>query len=210
MKRFLFAASALGAALLLALSAPLGTAEEDAAKKDEATYVGSDACKKCHFKQHRYWKKTKLKTSMDRLKATPETEKELFDAKKKAGLDPAKDYTTDAKCLACHTTGYGKKGGYPKDAAKDDAAKALAASMGEVGCEACHGAGSKYSKHKTDTLAKDKEAKFTFDGLAKYGLTQPDKDNCATCHNDKNPTDAGDFKYDDKKGEVHSKKKKKK
>ena len=60
------------------------------------------------------WKKTKLFKSLETLKPTAEADKALFDAKKAAGLDPAKDYSTDAACLKCHVTGYGKDGGYPE------------------------------------------------------------------------------------------------
>ena len=202
MKRVLIAAATLGMVFVLALSAPSGTAQEG-----EAKYLGPDACKKCHFKQARYWKKTKLKTALDVLKPTTEdADKELFARKKGASLDPAKDYSTDAKCLACHTTGYGKPGGYPTDPAAN---AELAEAMAGVSCEACHGPGSKYVEHKTKALEADKAAKFTFDDLAPMGLVKPDATNCKTCHNDQNPTNATDaFKYDEAKAGVHSKKKK--
>ena len=206
MKRVLSFAAAAAVALIVgfSLAVPRGSAEE------EATYVGPDACKKCHFKQHRYWKKTGLnKKSFDVLKpTTEEADKDLFAKKKKAELDPAKDYSTDATCLACHTTGYGKKGGYPENPDADDASKALAKDMASVSCEACHGAGSKYVQHKTDTMKANKDAKFTFEGLSEKGLVKPDEASCKTCHNEKNPNNAQDtFKFEDAKGAVHSKKK---
>jgi len=65
-----------------------------------------------------------------RVEADGEEDAVRFDAKQRAGLDPARDYTTDAKCLECHTTGYGGVDGYP---ASPDV-------MGCVSCESCHAA----------------------------------------------------------------------
>ena len=198
-----FAAMFVAAVVSVPVTAPTGSADE------EATYVGDEKCKKCHFKEHRYWKKTGLYKSLESLKpTTAEDDKELFDRKKAAELDPAKDYSTDATCLACHTTGYGKKGGYPKDVAAN---KDQAELMGRISCEACHGPGSKYAAHKQAEIEKNKDAKFTFEDMEPMGLIQPNEANCKTCHNDKNPVHATDpFKFDTSKGEVHSKKKKKK
>ncbi|MHC4822104.1 MAG: cytochrome c family protein [Planctomycetota bacterium] len=176
--------------------------------KEEAHYVGDKACVKCHFKQHKSWKKTELYKSMKSLEPTTEEDAELFKLKKDSGLDPAKDYTTDAKCLACHTTGYGKKGGYPEDPEKDAKKAKL---MGKVSCEACHGPGSLYSKHKTAEVKKDKKATFTAEQLKEYGLTLPDENNCKTCHNENNPTNAADdFKFEKAKEGVHTHVRKKK
>ena len=51
-------------------------------------------------------------------------------------LEPQKDYTTDAKCLRCHTNGFGHLGGYPDPAVGDS--RAAQANAG-IGCESCHG-----------------------------------------------------------------------
>ncbi len=200
---FAFATMFVAAAVTTPLTSPTGAADE------EAKYVGDATCKKCHFKQHRYWKKTKLKKALEALKpTTAEDDKALFDRKTEAKLDPAKDYSTDASCLKCHTTGYGKPGGYPKDPAAN---KDQADLMGSVSCEACHGPGSKYTAHKQAEIEKDKDAKFTYDGLKDMGLIQPDATNCASCHNEENPTNATDtYKFETAKTQVHSKKKKKK
>ena len=210
MSRRTVVAAALAAAFVLAVSAPFGAAQETAAKTP--TYVGDKACKTCHFKEHRSWRKTSLAKSMDSLKPPDEAEdKRLFDRKTAAELDPAKDYTTDATCLECHTTGYGKPGGYPADPTASEEAKAHAELMGTVGCESCHGPGSLYAEHKTKELEKDKDAKFTFEGMAKLGLIAPDQANCNSCHNEKGPTHATDpFEYERDKGKSHPKKKRKK
>lgn len=186
--------AAVAAAIIcftLALSQGLAQEKAPAADKAEekAQYVGDKTCQKCHFQQHKSWKKTGMAKSMNTLKPTAESaDKGLFDRKVAAKLDPAKDYTADATCLKCHTTGYGEPGGYPVDAKKDEAAVKLAALMGVVSCEACHGPGSLYVKSKTECIEKDKDAKFTFEGLAKLGLIKPDEKNCATCHNSSAPS----------------------
>ncbi len=197
---------------LVALAAtPFMIFESSAQEEEPATpeYVGSNTCKKCHFKQHRYWKKTKKAHAIDTLRPTTEADdKVLFDKKKAAKLDPAKDYSKDAKCLQCHTTGYGKPGGFPDDGSADEDAQK---NLGQVGCESCHGPGSLYVKHKTDAIAKDKDAKFTFEKMAPLGLVHPDKDTCATCHSGKGPTTPAEaFDFEKMKTKVHSKKKKKK
>jgi hypothetical protein len=200
MRLLITAGSLLAALMFVPLLVTDGVAQET-----EAEYVGADSCKKCHFKEHRYWKKTGKYDAVASLKATAEADDaELFARKKAAGLDPAKDYSTDKTCLPCHTTGYGKKGGYP-ESGEGDAAEAMA----RVGCESCHGPGSLYVEHKTKEMAANKDAKFTFEGMAKLGLIKPDADNCATCHNDKNPAQPADpFDFDDAKTKVHSKQKK--
>lgn len=173
---------------------------------EKPAYVGDKACMKCHFQEHKSWKKTGMAKAMKTLAPTPESEKELFDKKKAAGLDPAKDYTTDEKCLKCHTTGYGTETGYPKDM-KAEGADARAKALGSVGCESCHGPGSLYVKHKTAELEKNKDAKFTFEQMAPLGLVKPDEALCKTCHNDESPTKA-EFKFEEMKGKTHEKSKK--
>jgi hypothetical protein len=188
---------AVGAVLALAVAR---VSAEDA----KPTYVGSSKCMKCHSKQVLSWKKTKLAKAMDVLKPTTEADdKDLFAAKKKSSIDPAKDYTTDAKCLACHTTGYGKDGGYPDQKITDENKK-VADSMGCVSCESCHGPGSAYLAYKNDKRAKDKDAKFTKEELAKVGLVLPTEENCKVCHNKDNPANALDtFKFEEFKKKVH-------
>ena len=197
------------AAAALALAGTFSTlvpAQADPA--EEATYVGSKTCKKCHFKQHRAWRKNTLKSkSLDALRPTSADDSERTARKKAAGLDPEKDYSTDEKCLACHTTGYGKNGGYPKDVAAN---AELAEKLGEVGCEACHGPGSKYVQFKKDEAEKDAEATFTFEQMAPMGLIKPDEKVCAGCHNDDNPAKPAEaLDFEATKGLIHTKKKKK-
>ncbi|MFP6640476.1 MAG: multiheme c-type cytochrome, partial [Myxococcota bacterium] len=81
-----------------------------------ADYVGSDSCQTCHTAEFATWSDSPHAHSVAPLLA--------------------KDKADDPKCLACHTTGYGRPGGFPKDGrvgAHPDLAR--------VGCESCHGPG---------------------------------------------------------------------
>lgn len=94
--------------------------------------------------------------------------------KKKAGLDPDKDYTNDEKCLPCHVTGYKKDGGFTDSIST--------VNMAGVGCESCHGAGSKYRR-----LHKDKSLNFTNSEATALGALYGSKDKavCERCHSHK-------------------------
>jgi hypothetical protein len=137
----------------------LGTAHVAAAQDEPAKeakkevvheYVGVTACKMCHSGAakgaiYESWEKTKHAQSFASL---PDDKK------------------TDATCLACHTTGYGKPGGYDP---KSETAEKLAS----VECEACHGPGKDYKAMSVmKDAAKAKEA----------GLIMPDASTCKGCH----------------------------
>jgi len=163
------------------LAAPfLVSVDSTACPREEAAYVGSKSCQKCHFKEYGSWQKTKMALAFKTLKPG-----EAAEAKKKANLDAAKDYSKDAKCVVCHVTGYGKPGGYPaivegKEWTADE--KARAPLMEGVGCESCHGPGEKSSPYKKD----NKEYKWA--DLVKLGAIHPDEKTCATCHMKDSPT----------------------
>lgn len=195
--KVLAAGLAVGAVLALAVAR---VSADDA----KPTYVGSSKCMKCHSKQVLSWKKTGLAKSMDVLKPVAEADnKDLFAARKKAGLDPAKDYTTDAKCLACHTTGYGKDGGYPDKKITDENRK-IADAMGSVSCESCHGPGSVYLEYKNAKRKENKDYVFTKAELAKVGVVLPTEENCKACHNMDAPSQPAEpFKFEDMKKKVH-------
>ncbi len=189
MNRRWLAPLALGAAVVAVFA--LVESGRSAAADEGATpeFVGQTACKQCHFKEHKSWKKTVHAKALDLLKPG-----EAADAKKKANLDPQKDYSKDATCLPCHTTGYGQPGGYPevKDAWSEDEQKCADVNEG-VGCEACHGAGSQYIPFK-----KDHDGEYKRSEIAKLGLKTPvTAANCTGCHKaEGNPTVGPDYKFD--------------
>jgi hypothetical protein len=138
----------------------------------EASYVGAKKCRPCHLKEYTSWDKTRMAQSFELLKPGVKASE-----KKAAGLDPTADYTTDAKCLACHTTGYMKPGGFTNLSATPD--------LVGVQCESCHGPGSEY-------LAKDKMSlqnkEYKRADVIAAGLVIPQTDTCTSaCHNEKSP-----------------------
>jgi hypothetical protein len=152
--------------------------ESTAGAAEQPAYVGSQDCKKCHFKQWKSWKETGMAKTFAVLKPG-----ERADAKKKAGLDPAKDYSTDAACIACHTTGHGLPGGHP------------AANREGVQCESCHGPGSLYSPY----MKEKEKGGFVREEAVKLGLTMPDEKSCVSCHKGGpggSPTLPADHKFD--------------
>ncbi|MCA9003286.1 MAG: cytochrome c family protein [Planctomycetes bacterium] len=170
----------------LAAAPQLG--DSDCARLEDAEFTGSDSCKKCHFKQHMSWKKTEMASAFETLLPGKKEE-----AKKKAGLDVSKDYSQDASCLPCHTTGYGKKGGYPAlvaGKAWTEEETKRAKEMQGVQCESCHGPGSLANVHKKDHEDYKQAEIFAM------GMHAPDAANCKTCHNEKSPTLVKDQPFD--------------
>ena len=122
----------------------------------EPTYTGTKKCKACHGKQFKSWETTKMAKAFDLLKAEEQSK---------------------ADCLGCHTTGYGKEGGF----------KNPEETPGMVGvqCEACHGPGSGYFR-----VMKDKEKRTA------GGLLEQTEAVCKVCHNEKSPTFKQALKFD--------------
>ena len=145
------------------------------------SYVGTNKCKMCHLAEHRSWKKTKMAQTLETLKPGNAVE-----VKKKYGLDPAKDYSTDEGCLKCHTTGYDHEGGYVIPDPEDKKAVRRAKKLAGVGCESCHGPGSAYIEVFMD-IFKSKR-KYKVEELYAVGLRKMDAAVCVECHNDKSPT----------------------
>ena len=140
------------------------------ADSDAANYLGAKKCKACHMKQYKSWSKTSMATSFENLKPGIKTEE-----KKKAGIDPDKDYTTDENCLSCHTTGYGRPGGFKS---LSETPKLI-----NVQCESCHGPGADFRA----IMKKDK--KFKLSDVKAAGLMIPSEteNNCLECHGGESP-----------------------
>ena len=123
---------------------------------------------------------------------------ENVEAKTKHGLDPEKDYSTDATCLACHTTGYGHEGGYVIPDPDDKKAVKRAKKLAGVGCESCHGPGAGYMDLHGEIMKSKRTYKLV--EMLAAGLIVPNADNCKTCHNEKSPTFEG-FDFEKQKEE---------
>ncbi len=86
--------------------------------RSDMTYVGNQACKKCHAPAFAHWKTTGHAKAWETMKRTRQT----------SNLD----------CVPCHVTGFDRPGG-PRRLAE------LAAFV-DVGCESCHGPGSAHAE----------------------------------------------------------------
>lgn len=166
-------------AVLAFLLPILGIASQSEAAEHE--YVGSSKCRKCHMKEYKSWAESSMAKSFEVLKPGERAEQ-----KTAAGLDPEKDYTKDAECVACHSTGYGKPGGFVDIATTPD--------LAGVGCESCHGPGGTYLKDGYMTL-QNKEYKKA--DLVAVGLVgEITVGQCQGCHNTKSPFVGDDYVFD--------------
>ena len=144
-------------------------------------YVGSKKCKMCHLKEYKSWEQTKMATAFDTLKPGARAEE-----KKAAGLDPDKDYSADAECVPCHSTGHGESGGFVDIATTPD--------LAGVGCEMCHGPGETYLQPEHMSL-KNKEYKKA-DLVAVGMVGEITIKQCENCHNSKSPFVGEDYVFD--------------
>ncbi len=121
--------------------------------KDERLYVGTERCKECHEQEYinftSYAKKAHSYSSILRLK-NKLTQEEL------------------RTCFQCHTTGYGKPGGFKSEEETPH--------LKDTGCEVCHGPGSRHVETQDP-----KDIRRT-----------PSLKECEVCHN---PERVGAFRY---------------
>lgn len=154
-----------------------------------AVYVGISSCKRCHLKLYKSWKKTKAAKSFDTLK--PGVNAEI---KTKFNFDPQKDYTKDASCLKCHTTGFGLPGGYKIPEPGNLKSARRAKENAGITCEGCHGPGSKYIP--VFKAAMLKKRKYTQKQVCDLGMFEIGTKVCTTCHNLRNPTNGSGYHFD--------------
>jgi formate-dependent nitrite reductase cytochrome c552 subunit len=149
--------------------------------KPAYAYVGSKKCKMCHLPEHKSWAKTRMGRALETLMPGKGVE-----IKEKFELSAHKDYSKDASCLKCHTTGYEKPGGYAIPDPKDRKAVRKARDLEGVGCESCHGPGSEYVKifEEIDRLQRP----YRVEELHAAGLRKIEEATCLECHNDTAPT----------------------
>ena len=98
-------------------------AERGAARREvpsAAVHVGSDACGSCHAEEFETWA------------AGPHALGTATLAKSGKDRDPT--------CLKCHTTGFGRTGGFPAGGIS-----AEHPDLARVGCESCHGPGAEHA-----------------------------------------------------------------
>jgi hypothetical protein len=100
------------------------------AQTSEPTYVPGAKCKTCHIKQFKAHAESPHGTAFENIKDAGEE--------------------TNATCLACHSTGYGKPGGFTDATSTPD--------LVGVTCQACHGPESAHieapKEKKKETIGK--------------------------------------------------------
>ncbi|OGR28689.1 MAG: cytochrome C [Desulfobacterales bacterium RIFOXYA12_FULL_46_15] len=121
---------------------------------EDKKYVGAEACKACHEKEYsnylNFAKKVKSFESIKKME-------------KKLTLE---EYQA---CFECHTTGYGKPGGFESEEKTPG--------LKNAGCEVCHGPGSQHIDG----------------GDPEMIIRDVTLENCNTCHS-KDRIEAFDFK----------------
>jgi hypothetical protein len=109
--------------LVLSIVLPLEMSSAFAQSKKIPLYIGSDGCKGCHEQEYngfmKYAKKSKSYNSIERVK------KGLTGEEIKG-------------CYVCHTTGYGRPGGFISIEKTPH--------LKNAGCEVCHGPGEVHVK----------------------------------------------------------------
>ena len=137
----------------------------------EDKYLGPGRCKACHPRQYESWAKTKMAHSFSLLRPGAKAQE-----KRSVRLDPLADYTHDASCLPCHTTGLGRPGGFVSIETTPD--------LAGVTCESCHGPGGSYA----ELVMGASNPRFSTADARKSGLTYPPTEvTCLACHNSKSP-----------------------
>lgn len=113
----------------------------------ENNYVGVEACKECHEAQYKNFMKSSKKATSDKSVKIMASDLSTNDLK---------------ECYSCHTTGYGKPGGFVSYESTPELAIA--------GCEVCHGPGKNHIENSGSI--DDIKRKAT-------------EEDCAECHSEK-------------------------
>ena len=179
---------ALGVPLILSLL-PVATAEDGPAA-DKAfhtpssapveppySFVGMKKCRMCHTDQYDSLRATAKADAWDAL--TPGYGVEV---KKRAGLDGKHDYTTDERCLRCHSVGFGQPGGYVIPDPTDPRTARHASAREGVACESCHGPGSGFIQVMRDIIRNDRT--YRVEEVLATGRRAVTEATCRSCHNE--------------------------
>ncbi len=116
--------------------------------------VGSQACKSCHEQEYATWAAGPHARSVESLRR--------------------KRKETDADCLRCHVTGFGRPGGFPEKARVE-----RQADLAKVGCESCHGPGEEHIKDDAKRVGDIVRLGDKCDSCVILQI-------CGTCHDEAN------------------------
>lgn len=117
--------------VLLSCSVVVSMVAVDAEPSPDAAYQSIENCKMCHSDKFEQWSGMGHARAYDLLIAVGKQ--------------------NSPECLPCHTTGYGKKGGYVDEATTPD--------LKNVQCESCHGPGENHMGDVEGIVGKPAAAK---------------------------------------------------
>lgn len=142
------------------------------------TYVGSESCQGCHYPIYQHWEHADgepLKHIEEELKPG-EAIVATFHGSRSAFTRDIQDQGQhwNPACLRCHTTGYGREGGFISITRTPDRVG--------IGCEACHGPRSKHVAWQQWQSGKQDGAKPAEVPPA----PEPRASTCQRCHDSKN------------------------
>lgn len=179
---------ALGVPLILSLL-PKATADDDSVQ-DKAirppssapaepsySFVGMKKCRMCHTDQYDSLRATAKANAWDALKPGYGVE-----VKTRAGLDGKHDYTTDHRCLRCHSVGYGLPGGYVIPDPENPQSARYAKAREGVACESCHGPGSGFIQVMRDVIRNERT--YRVEEVRAAGRRVVTAATCRSCHNE--------------------------
>ncbi len=139
---------------------------------DKPYYIGSELCGgRCHDPWYQAWKNTPHAHTYDLLKPGVRASVKMRDH-----LDPKADYTADARCLRCHTTGYGQKGGFIPG---KTLISQVTPNLEEVGCEMCH---TDRGGAQARIIMKKNDGNFKRTDVEVWGLRYDYENVCHRCH----------------------------
>ncbi|MEE9295812.1 MAG: cytochrome c family protein [Phycisphaerae bacterium] len=145
-------------------------------QRSEYEYVGTKRCRMCHTAWYKSWLRSSKSRAFEALKPGVGVM-----VKRKAGLDVSVDYTTDPRCLRCHTVGFGKPGGYSVPDLADGRALRRAAVREGVGCESCHGPGSGFVVVMQEIILTQRA--YRREEVLAAGRRIVTREVCLSCHN---------------------------
>jgi hypothetical protein len=182
------------AALVLAVTAGGAVAEPPIKMPEKPMYVGATLCNTgCHDPWYRAWKETPHARTYELLKPGVRAS-----AKWGAGLNANADYTADPRCLRCHTTGYGQKGGFTPG---KTVVNVREPDLEQAGCEMCHTA---RGGNQARVIMKKSGGKFKRSQIEQWGLRYDYDNVCRRCHGHrKSPHPGRAVNYRTQRGSYH-------
>lgn len=125
-------------------------------------YVGSSQCESCHEESYRVWRKNRHSTAWNSLTKT---------------ANPPRDF--DPECISCHVVGWHGIENFPYQGGF--VTEKTTPQFANVGCESCHGPGS---KHIEAELGKDTNQQESIRAAMRLGNDV--RKVCFTCHDGDN------------------------